>query len=39
MNANEVIANRACEILGGNKGDKSLIIQMTMLIMVNLAMM
>ena len=25
MNANEVIANRACEILGGNKGDKSLV--------------
>ena len=25
MNANEVIANRACEILGGNKGDKKLI--------------
>ena len=25
MNANEVIANRACEILGGNKGDKTLV--------------
>tara|TARA_B100000676_G_scaffold115427_1_gene114918 strand:+ start:30441 stop:31838 length:1398 start_codon:yes stop_codon:yes gene_type:complete len=25
MNANEVIANRACEILKGNKGDKSLV--------------
>ena len=25
MNANEVIANRACEILGGNKGDKKLV--------------
>jgi len=25
MNANEVIANRACELLGGKKGDKSLI--------------
>lgn len=25
MNANEVIANRACEILGGEKGDNSLI--------------
>ena len=25
MNANEVIANRACEILGGKKGDKKLV--------------
>ena len=25
MNANEVIANRSCEILGGNKGDKKLV--------------
>ncbi|MCL5958164.1 MAG: aspartate ammonia-lyase [Chloroflexi bacterium] len=25
MNTNEVIANRACEILGGNKGDYSLV--------------
>lgn len=25
MNANEVIANRACEILGGNRGDTSLV--------------
>ncbi|MCS7223858.1 MAG: class II fumarate hydratase [Armatimonadetes bacterium] len=25
MNANEVIANRACELLGGTRGDKSLI--------------
>jgi len=25
MNANEVIANRACEILGGQRGDKSLV--------------
>ena len=25
MNANEVIANRACEILNGKKGDKSLV--------------
>jgi fumarate hydratase class II len=25
MNANEVIANRACELLGGKKGDKSLV--------------
>jgi fumarate hydratase class II len=25
MNANEVIANRACEILGGRRGDKTLI--------------
>ena len=25
MNANEIIANRACEILGGKKGDKSLV--------------
>jgi len=25
MNANEIIANRACEILGGEKGDKSLV--------------
>ncbi|MDT7897859.1 MAG: class II fumarate hydratase [Armatimonadota bacterium] len=25
MNANEVIANRACELLGGQRGDKSLV--------------
>ena len=25
MNANEVIANRACEILNGKKGDKNLV--------------
>ncbi len=25
MNANEVIANRACELLGGRRGDKSLV--------------
>lgn len=25
MNANEIIANRACELLGGKRGDKSLI--------------
>ena len=30
MNVNEVIANRAIEILGGKKGSKNLFIQMIM---------
>ena len=39
MNVNEVIANRAIEILGGKKGSKNLFILMTMLINHNLQMM
>ena len=39
MNANEAIANRACEILGGNKGDKKLVHPNVMLIMANQVMM
>jgi len=30
MNANEVIANRAAELLGGERGDRMLVHRMTM---------
>ena len=39
MNVNEVIANRAIEILKGKKGSKNLFIQMIMLINLNQQMM
>ena len=39
MNVNEVIANRAIEMMGGVKGSKSLFIQMTMSTNHNLQMM
>ena len=39
MNVNEVIANRAIEILGGKKDQKNQYIQMIMLISRNLQMM
>ena len=39
MNVNEVIANRAIEILGGKKGSKNLFTPTTMSINLNLLMM
>lgn len=39
MNANEVIANRAIEILGGKKGDYSVVNPMIMLTADSLQMM